>query len=370
MRRALELAERAVTDVLPNPVVGCVLLSPAGDTVGEGRHERYGHAHAEVNALRAAGAAARGATAVVTLEPCNHTGNTGPCAQALITAGVARVVIANTDPWAPASGGADTLRAAGIEVVTGVLADEAADVNRVWLTGARNGRPFVTFKAGMTIDGRVAAPDGTSRWITSAESRADVHRLRQRVDTMLVGSGTVLADDPLLTVRDARRAPTAPTAAAGGSRLPRPDPPRGQGAKRRRRDLDRDRRRGGWRRPAGPARTAPAVVGPRTAARTARGRPAARRIDAGRRSRRRGDRLPGADHPRCRPLGGARRHGRHPHRRTPPGAARRHPDRARRAAPLLRRAFRRTETTVWTSRTRNRRWRSSRRCPGRRWHPT
>lgn len=203
MTRAVELAGRGAAEVLPNPVVGCVILTHDGRTVGEGWHERYGEAHAEVNALRAAGSAADGATAVVTLEPCNHTGRTGPCAQALIAAGVARVVIANSDPWAPASGGAETLRAAGIDVVTGVLADEAADVNRVWLTGIRAQRPFVTFKTGMTIDGRVAAPDGTSRWITSPESRADVHRLRQRVDTMLVGSGTVLADDPLLTVRDA-----------------------------------------------------------------------------------------------------------------------------------------------------------------------
>jgi diaminohydroxyphosphoribosylaminopyrimidine deaminase/5-amino-6-(5-phosphoribosylamino)uracil reductase len=203
MRRALELAGRGAADVLPNPVVGCVLLARDGTIVGEGWHERYGEAHAEVNALRAAGDRARGATAVVTLEPCNHTGRTGPCAQALISAGVARVVVANPDPSDTARGGATTLRAAGIDVVTGVLADEAADVNRVWLTGVRTTRPFVTFKTGMTLDGRVAAPDGTSRWITSAESRADVHRLRQRVDTMLVGSGTVLTDDPLLTVRDA-----------------------------------------------------------------------------------------------------------------------------------------------------------------------
>ncbi len=207
MRRALELAGQAAASVLPNPVVGCVLLSPTGDTVGEGWHQRYGEAHAEVNALGIAGPAARGATAVVTLEPCNHTGRTGPCTQALIAAGVARVVIANRDPWAPAAGGVEVLRAAGVEVETGVLADDAADVNRVWLTGVRRQRPFVTFKAGMTLDGRVAAPDGTSRWITSAESRADVHLLRSRVDTMLVGSGTVLADDPLLTVRDAAGRP-------------------------------------------------------------------------------------------------------------------------------------------------------------------
>ena len=202
MSRAIELAGRAVATVLPNPVVGCVLLAPDGPTVGEGWHQRYGGPHAEVNALTAAGPAARGATAVVTLEPCNHTGRTGPCSQALIAAGVSRVVVANRDPWAPAAGGLETLRAAGVDVVTGVLADAAADMNRVWLGGVAGRRPFVTFKAGITVDGRVAAADGTSRWITSAESRADVHLLRQRVDTMLVGVGTVLADDPLLTVRD------------------------------------------------------------------------------------------------------------------------------------------------------------------------
>ena len=201
MRRAIALAGQSAADVLPNPVVGCVLLGPDGTIVGEGRHQRHGGPHAEVNALTAAGAAASGATAVVTLEPCNHYGNTGPCSQALIAAGVTRVVIGNLDPWLPAAGGIAVLRAAGIEVVAGVLPDEAADMNRVWLSNVALRRPFVTFKAGITLDGRVAAPDGTSKWITSPESRADVHVLRQRVDTMLVGIGTVLADDPLLTVR-------------------------------------------------------------------------------------------------------------------------------------------------------------------------
>ncbi len=202
MGRAIELAARGAGEVLPNPVVGCVLLSPDGRTVGEGWHQRCGEAHAEVNALTMAGSAARGATAVVTLEPCNHTGRTGPCSQALIAAGVNRVVIANRDPSATAAGGVQTLRAAGIEVVTDVLATEAADANRVWLTSTRLARPYVTFKTGMTIDGRIAAPDGTSKWITSAQSRADAQHLRRQVDTMLVGIGTVLADDPLLTVRD------------------------------------------------------------------------------------------------------------------------------------------------------------------------
>lgn len=203
LRRAIDLAALGAGTVLPNPVVGCVLLSPDGRVVGEGYHRRAGGPHAEVVALADAGAAARGATAVVTLEPCNHTGRTGPCSVALIEAGVAAVVVAVRDPWPAAAGGIETLRAAGIAVTQaqGEIADAAADVNRVWLTSTRRGRPFVTLKAGMTIDGRVAAADGTSRWITSATSRADVHRLRAEVDTMMVGVGTVLADDPLLTVR-------------------------------------------------------------------------------------------------------------------------------------------------------------------------
>ncbi len=202
--------------MLPNPVVGCVLLAPGGWTVGEGWHDRPGGPHAEVVALSAAGGWARGATAVVTLEPCNHTGRTGPCSEALIAAGVARVITAVRDPWLPAAGGLDRLVASGVDVVDLTASSDrdaaavaaAEDVNRVWLTATRLGRPFVTWKAGMTIDGRVAAPDGTSRWITSPESRADVHALRGRVDTMMVGVGTVLADDPQLTVRDADGAPT------------------------------------------------------------------------------------------------------------------------------------------------------------------
>lgn len=211
LTRAIELAAMGAGTVLPNPVVGCVLLAPDGRVVGEGYHRQAGGPHAEVIALADAGAAARGATAVVTLEPCNHTGRTGPCSLALIEAGVAAVVVAVRDPWPTAAGGIDMLRSAGIGVVeaTGHLADAAADVNRVWLTGTRLGRPFVTFKAGMTIDARVAAADGTSRWITSAKSRADVHRLRSEVDTMMVGVGTVLADDPLLTVRDPAGRPVA-----------------------------------------------------------------------------------------------------------------------------------------------------------------
>ena len=207
--RAVELAARGAGSVLPNPVVGCVLLSGAGVPVGEGFHRQAGGPHAEVIALADAGAAARGATAVVTLEPCNHTGRTPPCVLALIDAGVSRVVVAVRDPWPVAAGGIRTLQAAGIEVVEAPtdFASPARDVNRVWLTATRLHRPFVTVKAGMTIDARVAAADGTSRWITSPQSRADVHRLRSEVDVVMAGIGTVLADDPLLTVRDTAGTP-------------------------------------------------------------------------------------------------------------------------------------------------------------------
>lgn len=201
MRRAIALAARGLGSTSPNPVVGCVLLDASGQLVGEGYHQQAGGPHAEIHALRAAGDLARGATAYVTLEPCNHTGRTGPCAQALIEAGVRRVVYAVGDPNPQATGGADTLRAAGVEVVGGLLADEAEAGNIAWLTSVRLGRPFVRWKYAATLDGRIAAADGTSRWITSAESRADVHRLRAESDAVVVGSGTARADDPHLAVR-------------------------------------------------------------------------------------------------------------------------------------------------------------------------
>ncbi len=201
MMRAVELAERGRDTVLPNPVVGAVLIDADGRVVGEGWHESPGRPHAEIVALRAAGARADGATAVVTLEPCDHHGRTGPCTQALIGAGVRRVVIGVADPWGPAAGGTQTLRAAGVDVVTGVQAAAAERVNEVWLTAVRRGRPYVTWKVAASLDGRSAAADGTSRWITGEAARADVHRLRAGCDTVLVGVGTVLADDPALTVR-------------------------------------------------------------------------------------------------------------------------------------------------------------------------
>jgi diaminohydroxyphosphoribosylaminopyrimidine deaminase / 5-amino-6-(5-phosphoribosylamino)uracil reductase len=209
MTRAVALAARGRATTLPNPVVGCVLLSPAGRVVGEGWHERPGGPHAEVVALRAAGTAARGATAVVTLEPCAHTGRTGACTQALTAAGVTRVVVGVADPWEPAAGGAAQLRAAGVDVEVGVGADAAEAVNRPWLCAVRRRRPFVTWKVATTLDGRVAAADGSSRWITSAPARADVHRLRGECATVLAGVGTVLADDPELTVRDHHGVPLA-----------------------------------------------------------------------------------------------------------------------------------------------------------------
>ncbi|MFF4321656.1 bifunctional diaminohydroxyphosphoribosylaminopyrimidine deaminase/5-amino-6-(5-phosphoribosylamino)uracil reductase RibD [Streptomyces sp. NPDC001568] len=201
MRRAIGLAARGLGSTSPNPVVGCVITDPAGNVVGEGWHQRAGGPHAEVNALRAAGDAARGGTAYVTLEPCNHTGRTGPCAQALIDAGVSRVVYAVADPNPQASGGGATLRAAGIDTGAGLLADEAEEGNAAWLTSVRLGRPHVLWKYAATLDGRTAAADGTSRWITCAESRADVHRLRAEADAVVVGAGTLRADDPHLAVR-------------------------------------------------------------------------------------------------------------------------------------------------------------------------
>jgi len=210
MRRALAIAVSPGVPRGPNPRVGCVLLDGTGSPVAEGYHRGAGTPHAEADALSIAGARARGATAVVTLEPCNHTGRTGPCTRALIAAGVRRVVFAQADASTIAAGGASTLRAAGIDVVGGLLADEAAAVNPTWTFAVTHGRPFVTWKLAASLDGRSAAADGTSRWITSAQARADVHRLRSEADVVLVGTGTALADDPALTVRDGNDRPQPP----------------------------------------------------------------------------------------------------------------------------------------------------------------
>lgn len=207
MVRALALAASPGVPLGPNPRVGCVLLDASGETVAEGYHRGAGTGHAEADALAKAGSAAHGSTAVVTLEPCNHTGRTPPCALALIDAGVRRVVFAQPDPNPVAGGGADTLRAAGIAVEPLVMEAEARALNRVWTFAMDHGRPFVTWKFAATLDGRSAAADGTSRWVSSPAARRDTHRLRAICDTMLVGTNTVAVDDPELTVRDEHERP-------------------------------------------------------------------------------------------------------------------------------------------------------------------
>jgi len=206
MRRALELAAQGpVTG--GNPQVGCVLIDAAGEIVAEGWHHGAGTPHAEVDALSKLPTTsdgrpdAAGLTAVVPLEPCNHTGRTGPCSVALLNAGVARVVYALSDPGQRSSGGAEHLRAGGVEVLGGVLADEAEAFLHEWLTAVSRGRPWVTVKWASTLDGRAAASDGSSQWITGTASRQRVHEEREASDAILVGTGTVLADDPSLTAR-------------------------------------------------------------------------------------------------------------------------------------------------------------------------
>ncbi|MDP9023121.1 MAG: bifunctional diaminohydroxyphosphoribosylaminopyrimidine deaminase/5-amino-6-(5-phosphoribosylamino)uracil reductase RibD [Actinomycetota bacterium] len=194
---ALALAERGRATVRPNPLVGCVLVHD-GAIVGEGWHERPGGPHAEITAIAAAGERRRGATAYVTLEPCDHTGRTGPCTQALIDAEVRRVVYAADDP---VNGGAATLRDAGVEVIGGVRVDDARRQNEVFFHVQATGRPFVVCKLAQSLDGRVAARDGSSRWITSEQARIATHQLRALAEAVAVGSGTVLADDPSLDVR-------------------------------------------------------------------------------------------------------------------------------------------------------------------------
>lgn len=199
MRRALELASQGpVTG--GNPQVGCVLLDGDGRIVAEGWHRGAGTPHAEVDALGKV-ADARGLTAVVTLEPCNHTGRTGPCSEALLAAGIARVVYAVSDPGDASSGGAARLREAGVDVVGGVEVDAAAAFLHIWLTAVRRHRPWVTVKWASTLDGRAAAADGTSQWITGAAARQRVHEQRAASDAILTATGTVLADDPSLTAR-------------------------------------------------------------------------------------------------------------------------------------------------------------------------
>jgi len=203
MQRAIALSEKGLGRTAPNPIVGAVIIGTDGSVIAEGFHDRQTSAdHAEVVALKIAGDKARGATMYVTLEPCNHTGTTGPCTQAIIDAGIATVVYAVTDPNPAAAGGASALKAAGIEVIAGVGTDEAAYANSAWLTKILKGRPFITWKVAATLDGKVAAMDGTSKWITNEASRADVQKVRRSVDAIMVGTQTVIADDPHLIPRD------------------------------------------------------------------------------------------------------------------------------------------------------------------------
>ena len=201
MARALRLAERAAFTSRPNPMVGCV-IAHGEDVVGEGWHQRKGGPHAEVFALQAAGERARGATAYVTLEPCAHTGSTGPCADALIAAGVARVVGAMRDPFPQVDGaGFEKLRAAGIVVDSGLMEAQARELNRGFLSRIERGRPWLRVKLAMSLDGRTAMASGDSKWISGEAARRDVQQWRARSGALLTGAGTVLADDPQLTVR-------------------------------------------------------------------------------------------------------------------------------------------------------------------------
>ena len=201
MARALRLAERGAYTTKPNPMVGCVLAKD-GEIVGEGFHQRTGGPHAEVFALRDAGERARGATAYVTLEPCSHTGRTAPCADSLIEAGVARVVGAMRDPFPQVDGaGFARLREAGIEVGVGLMETQARELNRGFLSRVERGRPLLRVKLAMSLDGRTALASGESKWISGPGSRLDVQRWRARSSALMTGAGTVLADDPQLTVR-------------------------------------------------------------------------------------------------------------------------------------------------------------------------
>ena len=202
MRRALQLAALADGHTSPNPLVGALVLDARGELVGEGFHARAGEPHAEVGALAQAGLLARGGTLVVTLEPCCHHGRTPPCTEAVIQAGVQRVVVALDDPDPRVSGaGIDRLRSAGVEVISGVLREMAAEQNRAFLQRVKTGRPWGVLKWAMSLDGRTALPSGASQWISAPSARSWVHQLRSRCDAVIVGGGTVRSDDPLLTSR-------------------------------------------------------------------------------------------------------------------------------------------------------------------------
>ncbi len=236
MARALHLAERGLFTTQPNPRVGCIIAC-GDEIVGEGWHQRAGGPHAEVFALREAGKRARGATAYVTLEPCGLHGRTPPCADALIAAGIARVVIASEDAFQRGGDAIERLRAAGIVVETGLMRDAARELNRGFFARIERGRPWLRVKLAMSLDGRTALANGESKWITGEAARADVQRWRARSSAILTGSGTVLADDPRLTVRlDDASAPAcaerdkggriAVSGSGGGEGCAESDPPR------------------------------------------------------------------------------------------------------------------------------------------------
>ena len=202
MQRAITLSEKGLGKCAPNPIVGAVIIDKAGNVIGEGFHDRMkSNDHAEVVAINNAGKAAAGGTLIVTLEPCNHLGQTGPCTQAIIDAGITTVVFAVTDPNPIAAGGQVRLQSAGINVVTGVLSNEASYSNRAWLTKIKKNRPYFTWKVATTLDAKLAATDGTSKWISNEVSRADVQRLRRQSDAILVGTNTVVTDNPHLIPR-------------------------------------------------------------------------------------------------------------------------------------------------------------------------
>lgn len=201
MQRALELARRGEGFVEPNPMVGCVLVRD-GEIVGEGFHRKFGGAHAEVEAIRNAGENAAGSTCYVTLEPCSHYGKTPPCVSAILDAGIRRVVVAMRDPFSEVDGrGLERLRESGVDVTESVLEIEARELNAPYLTRIEKRRPWIIAKWAMTLDGRLASREGDSRWISGGPSRKIVHRLRARMDAILVGSNTAIQDDCLLTVR-------------------------------------------------------------------------------------------------------------------------------------------------------------------------
>ena len=202
MHRAISLSLQGLGRTSPNPIVGAVIINSDGQIIAEGFHDRMRSPdHAEIVALKIAGANANGATMVVTLEPCNHTGVTGPCSKAIAGAGISKVVYAINDPNKKAAGGAQALRDQGVQVESGVLESEAAYANRAWLTKMQKSRPFFTWKVATTLDGKIAATDGTSQWISNEKSRSDVQLLRRQADAILVGTNTVITDDPHLTPR-------------------------------------------------------------------------------------------------------------------------------------------------------------------------